>query len=162
MPDTNEMREVGLLILEREVLLNKLIERNYSKMISEARSSDLEKLSKQQFNVIQIIGLMGEMIPSYLGLCMDMDRSSLSRMIDSMEKKGIVNRKIDTEDRRKTVISLTKKGEEYFEILTGIVEEAQASTMDLLDEEDFKEYKACIKIEIDILKKIDSKMDAKE
>ncbi|WP_048119289.1 MarR family winged helix-turn-helix transcriptional regulator [Methanosarcina vacuolata] len=162
MSDINERREMGLLILEREVLFNKLVERKYSEMISKARSSRPEKLGRQQFNAILIIGTMGEMIPSYLGLCMNMDRSSLSRMIDSMEKKGIVYRKTDIEDRRKVMINLTEKGEEYYEILKKKVEETQASTTDLLDEQDLKEYKACIKKEISILKKIDSKLNAKE
>ncbi|AKB43413.1 Transcriptional regulator, MarR family [Methanosarcina vacuolata Z-761] len=83
-------------------------------------------------------------------------------MIDSMEKKGIVYRKTDIEDRRKVMINLTEKGEEYYEILKKKVEETQASTTDLLDEQDLKEYKACIKKEISILKKIDSKLNAKE
>jgi DNA-binding MarR family transcriptional regulator len=162
MLDTNEIKEMGPLLLEREVLLNKLGERRYSKIISKARSRGFEKLGKQQFYAILIIGTMGEMIPSYLGLCMDMDRSSLSRMIDSMEKKRIVNRKTDTEDRRKVMIYLTEKGEEYYEVLKNIVEEAQDSIMDLLDEQDLKEYKACIKTEIRIMKKIDSKLNAKK
>lgn len=161
MFDINEMEEMRLLSMEREILLNKLGEKK-STEISETRLGGLEKLGKQQSKVILIIGTMGEMIPSYLGLCMNMDRSSLSRMIDSMEKKGIVNRRVDIEDRRKVMISLTEKGKEYYEILKEKVEEAQASIMCLLDEQDLKEYKACIKTEISILKKIHSKLDAKE
>lgn len=161
MFDINEMEEMRLLSMEREILLNKLGEKK-STEISETRWGGLEKIGKQQSKVILIIGTMGEMIPSYLGLCMNMDRSSLSRMIDSMEKKGIVNRRVDIEDRRKVMISLTEKGKEYYEILKEKVEEAQASIMCLLDEKDLEEYKACIKTEISILKKIHSKLDAKE
>ncbi|WP_011308072.1 MarR family winged helix-turn-helix transcriptional regulator [Methanosarcina barkeri] len=162
MSDTNERREMGLLMLEREVLFNKLVERKYSEMISKVRSKGPEKLGRQQSNAILIIGTMGEMIPSYLGMCMNMDRSSLSRMIDSMEKKGLVYRKTDLKDRRKVMIYLTEKGEEYYEILKEKAEEIQDSTTDLLNEQDLKEYKACIKTEISILKKIDSKLNAKE
>lgn len=160
MLDTNEMKEIWLFSMERKILLNRLIERK-SKEIT-AKSGVSEKLGKQQSNVILIIGTMGEMIPSCLGVCMDTDRSSLSRMIDSMEKKGIVKRRTDIEDRRKVMISLTEKGEEYYEILKKIVEEDQASIMCLLNEQDLKEYKACIKTETRILKKIDSKLDTKE
>ncbi|AKB50845.1 Transcriptional regulator, MarR family [Methanosarcina barkeri str. Wiesmoor] len=83
-------------------------------------------------------------------------------MIDSMEKKGLVYRKTDLKDRRKVMIYLTEKGEEYYEILKEKAEEIQDSTTDLLNEQDLKEYKACIKTEISILKKIDSKLNAKE
>lgn len=161
MSDIGEMKEIWLLSVEREVILNKLSERK-SNELTETRLGGLEKLGKQQSNVILMIGTMGEMIPSYLGLCMDTDRSSLSRMIDSMEKKGIVNRRTDIEDRRKVMISLTEKGEEYYEILKRKMEEALASIICLLDEQDIKEYKACIKKEISILEKINSKLDAKE
>ncbi|AKB54730.1 Transcriptional regulator, MarR family [Methanosarcina barkeri 227] len=83
-------------------------------------------------------------------------------MIDSMEKKGLVYRKTDTKDRRKIMIFLTEMGEEYYEILKEKAEEIQTSTTDLLNEQDLKKYKACIKTEISILKKIDSKLNAKE
>jgi MarR family transcriptional regulator, organic hydroperoxide resistance regulator len=162
MLDKNEIREMRLLVLERTILLNKIIEREFSQKISKARLEGLEKLGKQQLNAILIIGTMGEMIPSYLGVCMNMDRSSLSRMVDSLEKKGIVSRRTDPEDRRKILISLTEKGERYYEILQDKVEEVQASTTGFLDEQDLKEYKSCIKTEVRILKKIDSKLGAEE
>lgn len=158
MIDRNEIREIRLLLLERTILLNKLIETEVSQKISRARLKELEKLGKQQPTAILIIGTMGEIIPSYLGLCMNMDRSSLSRMVDSLEKKGIVSRKTDLEDRRRVLISLTEKGEKYYEILQNKMEEIHASIAGVLDEQEHKEYKACIETEVRILKKIESKL----
>lgn len=162
MLDKNEMRKMRLLVLERTILLNKLIEKEVSHKISRARFEGLEKLGKQQPNAILIIGTMGEMIPSYLGLCMNMDRGSLSRMVDSMEKKGIVSRRIDPKDRRRVLISLTEKGEQYYEILQDIMAEVNASIAVFLDEQESREYAACIKTEVRILKKIDSKLGSEE
>jgi DNA-binding MarR family transcriptional regulator len=162
MLDINEIKEMRLMIMESKILFTKLIEEEISKKISNVELGSLENLGKQQKKIILIIGMTGEMIPSSLGLYMNMDRSSLSRMIDSMEKKGIVSRRADVEDRRKVMISLTEKGEEYYKILVEKVEEAQVSLLSLLDEQDLKEYKACIKTEISILKKIDSKLEEKE
>ncbi|AKB28483.1 Transcriptional regulator, MarR family [Methanosarcina siciliae T4/M] len=149
-------------MLERTMLFNKLFERDISQKISRARFEELEKLGKQQPTVILIIGMIGEIIPSYLGLCMNLDRSSLSRMIDSMETKGIVKRRIDPGDRRKVLVSLTEKGARYHEILLGIMEEVHASIMDFLDEQDLREYEACLKTEVRIMKKIDSKLGGEE
>ncbi|WP_440944760.1 MarR family winged helix-turn-helix transcriptional regulator [Methanosarcina sp. T3] len=162
MLDNNKIRELRLLMLERTILFNKLFEREVSQKISRARFDELEKLGKQQPTVILIIGTMEEIIPSYLGLCMNLDRSSLSRMIDSLEKKGIVKRRTDPEDRRKVLVSLTKKGERYYEVLLGIMEEVHASIMVYLDEQDLSEYEACLKTEVRIMKKIDSKLGGEE
>ncbi len=162
MIDRNEIREIRLLLLERTILLNKLIETEVSQKISRARLEELEKLGKQQSKAILVIGTMGEIIPSYLGLCMNMDRSSLSRMVDSLEKKGIVSRKADLGDRRRVLISLTEKGEKYYEIIQDKMEEIHASIAGFLDEQERREYKTCIETEVRILKKIDSKMSSEE
>lgn len=162
MLDQNEIREFRLLIMERTILVNKLIKRDISQKISETRLGGLEKLSKQQPDIIVLIGMMRETIPSHLGLLLNIDRSSLSRMLDSLEKKEIISRRIDLEDRRKILISLTEKGERYYEILLEKIDEAQAHVMGFFEEEDLIKYKACMETEIRILKKTDSRMDAKE
>lgn len=162
MLSQNEIRKFRLLVLERTILINKLIERDISRRISKARLEGLGKLGKQQPNIILIIGTMGEMIPSHLGLCLNIDRSSLSRMLDSLEKKGIVSRRTDPKDRRKILISLTEKGERYYEIIQDKMDEAQARVMGSFSQEDLRKYEACIKAEVGILKKIDLKMAAED
>jgi len=151
-----------LLILERTILYNKLAEREIYQRISRNKQEGLEKLGKQQPMVISIIGTVGEIIPSYLGLYMNLDRSSLSRMIDSLEKKGIVRRKTDPEDRRKVLISLTEKGNRYYEIIFKIMEEVNDIILGVLDEEEIRVYNEGLKTEVNLLRKIDSKLEARE
>jgi len=162
MLNQNEIRKFRLLVLERTILINKLIERDISEKISKARLEGLEKLGKQQPNVILIIGTMGEMIPSYIGLCLNIDRSSLSRMLDSLEKKGIVSRRTDPKDRRKILISLTEKGKRYYEIIQEKMDEVQAHVMYSFSQEDLKKYETCVKTEIGILKKVDSNLSEED
>ncbi|AKB78366.1 Transcriptional regulator, MarR family [Methanosarcina horonobensis HB-1 = JCM 15518] len=162
MYDKEKTRESYLLLLEREMLYNKLIDREIFQRISRAKLEGLENLSKQQPTVIMIIGTVGEVIPSYLGLCMNLDRSSLSRMVDSLEKKEIVKRRIDPEDRRKVLISLTEKGERYYQIILGIIEEIHASVIGFLGEQDIERYEACLKTEVNFLRIIDSRLEAGE
>ncbi|KKG16778.1 MarR family transcriptional regulator [Methanosarcina sp. 2.H.T.1A.6] len=160
MLDDQKIREIRLLMLERTVLFNKLFERNVYQEISQARLDELEKLSKQQPLAIIIIGTAGEIIPSYLGLCMNLDRSSLSRMIDSLENKDIVRRRIDPNDRRRVPVSLTEKGKRYYEILNKKMEEVDTFLMGHLEEQDIKDYEECLKTEVRIMKKIDSVKEA--
>lgn len=147
-------------MLERTILFNKLFEREVYRKISQTRLDELEKLSKQQPLAIIIIGTAGEIIPSYLGLCMNLDRSSLSRMIDSLEKKEIVGRRTDPEDRRKVLISLTEKGKKYYEIMNKKMEEVDVFLMGHLEEQDIKDYEECLKTEVRIMRKIDSVKEA--
>lgn len=156
MSNNKKMREFRRLFLEKTILFNKLFEREVSQKIALAKFDELEKLGKHHPLSILIIGTVGEIIPSYLGLCMNMDRSSLSRMINSLEKKEIVQRRADPQDRRKVLVSLTEKGEHYYEILNQKMEEADSFLMEQLEEQEIKEYKECLKTEIRILKKLDS------
>ncbi|AKB25312.1 Transcriptional regulator, MarR family [Methanosarcina sp. MTP4] len=155
MLDDKRIKEIRRLMLERTILFNKLFEREVYQKISRTSLEELEKLSKQQPLAIMIIGTAGEIIPSYLGLCMNLDRSSLSRMIDSLEKKDIVGRRTDPEDRRKVLISLTEKGKRYYEVMNEKMREVDAFLMGHLEEQEIKDYEECLKTEVRIMRKID-------
>ena len=57
------------------------------------------------------------------------DKSTILRLIDSLETKGLVRRVEDTKDRRKNYLMVTKKGEEiikqYERIIKVMIEELQ-------------------------------------
>ncbi|WP_269850369.1 MarR family transcriptional regulator [Methanosarcina horonobensis] len=61
--------------------------------IAASQNSELKELNKNQPLVIMIIGSVKEIMPSTIGTYVGMDRSSLSRMVDSLEEKGFVRRK---------------------------------------------------------------------
>ena len=42
-------------------------------------------------------------------------KSAISQMMNSLEKKGFIERKIDTNDRRKIVVTLTQTGKDILE-----------------------------------------------
>ncbi|NVN93965.1 MAG: MarR family transcriptional regulator [Bacteroidetes bacterium] len=43
--------------------------------------------------------------------CLGKDKSSVLRLIDSLEKKDLIRRVVDKKDRRKNYLMITKKGE---------------------------------------------------
>lgn len=75
------------------------------------------RLNKNQQRAIFIIKKHGRISPSTLGRCLDMQKGSLTTLIDSLEGYGFVKRIGDCEDRRRQWIHLTPKGEEYIAIL---------------------------------------------
>ena len=69
--------------------------------------------TKNQSRAIMIIGRSGKISPTVLGKCMDMEKGSITSLIDALENMNLVYRKNDLKDKRKTWIQLTEEGESY-------------------------------------------------
>ncbi len=140
------MKKTILLMMERDALDNMIFEHTFQKKIL----SRFKELSKNQPMVIKIIGMESEIMPSTIGNYTGMEKSSLTRMIDDLEKKGMVFRKNDPEDRRKVLVSLTDKGMECYNYFNEIVDEL----LELVDEKDVNEYLQSLETTVRILNKI--------
>lgn len=73
------------------------------------------KLGKNQVRLIYFLYRKKEMLPSRLGMFLDMKKGSLTTLIDNLENMNLVYRRRDDADRRKIWISLTEKGKDIFE-----------------------------------------------
>ncbi len=91
----------------------------------------------------------GEIMPSTIGKYTGMEKSSLTRMVDDLEKKGMVFRKTDPEDRRKVLVSLTEKGLECYNYSNQIIDEL----LKLVDEKDIEDYVQSLETMVRILRK---------
>ncbi len=143
--DEAMLKKIILLMMERDALDNLIFEQTFQKKII----SKFKGLSKNQPMVIKIIGMEGEIMPSTIGNYTGMDKSSLTRMIDDLEKKGMVFRKSDPEDRRKVLVSLTEKGLECYDYSNQITDEI----LKLADEKDIEDYIQSLETIVRILRK---------
>lgn len=143
--DEAMLKKIILLMMERDALDNLIFEQTFQKKII----SKFKGLSKNQPMVIKIIGMEGEIMPSTIGNYTGMDKSSLTRMIDDLEKKGMVFRKSDPEDRRKVLVSLTEKGLECYNYSNQITDEI----LKLADEKDIEDYVQSLETIVRILRK---------
>ncbi|PAV13963.1 MarR family transcriptional regulator [Methanosarcina spelaei] len=139
------LKKIILLMMERDALDNFIFEQTFQKKIS----SKFKNLSKNQPVVIKIIGMEGEIMPSTIGKYTGMDKSSLTRMVDDLEKKGFVFRKTDPEDRRKVLVSLTEKGLECYNYSNQVVDEL----LKLVDDKDIEDYVQSLETMVRILRK---------
>ncbi|MBN1932630.1 MAG: winged helix DNA-binding protein [Desulfobacterales bacterium] len=73
--------------------------------------------SKNQNRTIMIIKKNSKITHTDLGRCLDMQKGSLTSLIDSLESMRLVHRETDPRDRRKTLLSLTDAGEAYVKLL---------------------------------------------
>ncbi|MGA9188094.1 MAG: MarR family transcriptional regulator [Methanosarcina sp.] len=143
--DEATLKKIILLSMERDALDNLIFEQTFQKKII----GKFKELSKNQPMVIKIIGMEGEIMPSTIGKYTGMEKSSLTRMVDDLEKKGMVFRKTDPEDRRKVLVSLTDKGLDCYNYTNEITDEL----LEFVDEKDVEDYVQSLEIMVRILRK---------
>lgn len=101
-----------------------------------------------------ILGKTEKITPTLLGKCMDMEKGSITTLIDSMENMNLVYRKNDPMDKRKTWIQLTKEGQEYYlkqeEKFINQIEELFI----ILPEEEIDKFSRSLKTVVEILEKV--------
>ena len=88
------------------------------------------KITREQFKLLHAISQnKKEVIQKDMADSIGKDKSTILRLIDSLETKGLVRRVADTKDRRKNYLMVTKKGEEiikqYERIIKVMIEELQ-------------------------------------
>ncbi len=131
-----------------------LFHKNFAKVFHQIGSSPYN-LNKNQSKAIMIIGASDDIMPTTLGKCLDLQKGSLTSMIDALEKEELVRRRGDPEDRRKILISLTDKGIEYRRWLIGEVEKNAFEIFNKLEEADIVTYQESLKTLLGMLKKLD-------
>jgi len=131
-----------------------LFHKNFAKTFHQTGNSPCS-LNKNQNKAILIIGSVGEIMPTTLGKCLDLQKGSLTSMIDALEKEELVCRKGDPGDRRKTLVSLTEKGKVYRDWFTGELEKSASEVLNRLAEEDIAAYQESLKTILGTLKKLD-------
>jgi len=131
-----------------------LFHKNFARIFHQTGDSPYN-LNKNQNRAIMIIGAIDNIMPTTLGKCLDLQKGSLTSMIDALEREGLVCRKGDPEDRRKTLISLTEKGKAYREWFVGELEKNTSEIFRRLDEEDILAYQESLKTMLATLKKLD-------
>lgn len=149
--DEAMLKKIIFLTMERDALDHIVFEQSFQKKVF----GGFKELSKNQPLVIKIIGMEGETMISNIVKYTGMENSSLTHMVDDLEKKGMVFRKNDPKDRRKVLVSLTDRGLKCCEYINKHVDE----TLKLVDKKDVDEYLQGLETIVRILKKIAYRLD---
>jgi DNA-binding MarR family transcriptional regulator len=112
------------------------------KQVTDVFSRRLEKkgITRKQWVALYYLGKNGFLSQNELGNCMDIKESTVARLIDRMERDELVTRKKNESDRRVSVITLTKKGEEYREKLMPEGEMFSDQVMEGISDEDIATF----------------------
>lgn len=104
------------------------------------------KLTVEEFILLTMIRAKTDQILQNIAIATGKNKSVVMRMIDSLEKKGLVKRTVNPEDRRENQLSTTDMGEqvvaEYhkiekklsYELLKGIPEEKVEVFFEVVEE----------------------------
>jgi DNA-binding MarR family transcriptional regulator len=100
------------------------------------------KLSPAQFNVLHLLHLRGDGLrPSDIAQSLVVDPASMTYLMDTLEKRGWIQRGDDPKDRRVYRILLTKPGREMHDQAAKLYHAALASTASrLTGEHDAKAF----------------------
>lgn len=98
-------------------------------------------VTPQQYNVLRILRGAGEEgLPTLeIGDRMVEQAPGITRLLDRLEAKGLVTRKRCPEDRRQVLCWLTPAGRDLVERLDEPVDQADATALDMLSEEEKRE-----------------------
>ncbi|MGO1949876.1 MAG: MarR family winged helix-turn-helix transcriptional regulator [Mycobacteriaceae bacterium] len=80
-----------------------------------------------------------------LGEIIGVDRSDMVRLVDALEKRGLAKREKDAKDRRRQIISATKKGVKSQAALCPIVQDAEDKALDESTSKQLKHLKKLAK-----------------
>lgn len=104
------------------------------------------KLTVEEFILLTMIRAKTDQILQNIAIATGKNKSVVMRMIDSLEKKGLVKRTVNPEDRRENLLSITDMGEqvvaEYhkiekklsYELLKGIPDEKVEVFFEVVEE----------------------------
>ncbi len=99
----NEKRPLGMLVVDMLKSMFRVIE-------SRACEQTGMKLTMPQFALLHTISKESdEVILKDVAVKMRKDKSAIVRMVDQLEKKELVRRVVDQNDRRKNLLFITKK-----------------------------------------------------
>jgi Transcriptional regulators len=98
-------------------------------------------LTIEQFGLLYLIHKVEqEAIQKDMAEIMGKDKSSILRMVDSLEKKELVRRVVDKDDRRKNRLMVTKKGEKTLEQWLKIEVELDNELIEGIDKSDLDSF----------------------
>jgi DNA-binding MarR family transcriptional regulator len=101
-------------------------------------------LTPDQWVILDALNSKGELSQKEISELSFKDAATISRIIDKLEKKQMVSRVSEKEDRRKTSISLTSKGKETVNTCQDEIDNLRKNSWQHLTEDDYEDFQRII------------------
>lgn len=106
-------------------------------------------ITAEQWQVLLTLSKHNKINQKVLSQTVNKDQPTLTRMLDILERKNLVERHMSKEDRRSFSIHITEKGLDLTEKLTPYIEDIFMKILNGISEKDLKIY-------LEVLTKIDN------
>lgn len=93
-------------------------------------------LSSEQYAVMRLVDEIGEITPTKIAELLKRDKATITRIINSLEKKGFINKKYI--NSKSYYLLLTQEGEINLKLADKVAVEFQNKIKSILSEEEFK------------------------
>ena len=93
-------------------------------------------LTPIQYGVLKCIWQLDLHTPKEIAEYLSIENSTISGILDRMEKKGLIERKIDREDRRFVYIDLTKAGKDLEDPVNKTIEDFNTEVLSIFTEKE--------------------------
>lgn len=117
--------------------VNFLSGRVFNKLIKEHQKLDI---NHAQGKIIFVISMHEELSINDLCKELSLSKSTLTSMLERLESKGYISKRISKEDKRITLISNTKKSNEIISILSNVIAKMNTKFYDGFEEEEIKTF----------------------
>ena len=111
-------------------------------------------LNKNQKRVLLILKHHRGITPTFLSQKLDLQKGSLTTLIDSLEEMALVKRETDSKDRRRVHLFLTEKGELAIGAILNEYRHYLEQLLSTLSDTELEQFQKNLDATITILKKI--------
>ncbi|TCL62271.1 MarR family transcriptional regulator [Hydrogenispora ethanolica] len=112
------------------------------------------RCNKNQKRALFILHEKGRVTPSELGRALDLQKATLTSLVDSLAAHNLVRREPDPADRRKTWLELTEAGSEYVRMKKAAYDRYFAGRFAAVSEAEIEESLLSLKRLVDIMGKL--------
>ena len=98
-------------------------ERGYTKILNKTFQSAGYDLSREQYELLQVLWEEDNVNQQTISKKLEKNKYNITKLLNTLCKRGYVQRKMGKEDRRNNFIVLTEKGMEARKVLTQLEEQ---------------------------------------
>lgn len=128
-----------MLIKEIAVYVNILNSRIKKRFFDDLQKNGID-VTPEQYLVLDILWDNQPLSQQKIADMIQKDKNSVTKIIDSLEKKNLVSRMVDKKDRRINIIELTKEGRDLEKIATEVAIKFMNDTIQDIDERDLDSF----------------------
>ena len=129
--------------------INKLINRRINELLKE---ENVNEFNGAQGTIIFVLTEEGPMPIKDIGKATGLAKTSLTSMLDRMEKQGLIKKRENENDRRSTIIDLTERSREYKEVIEKVSQEVNREFYKKIKAKDIERFEATLQKVLDNLK----------